>query len=499
MHTVRMRPAPAPTLALVFLCAALALVGASVILPAVSELALSSAILLAICGGLTQVRVVPWRMLIAAIIVVVLFVPIRRYVIGVEGPFQLEPYRLLLGLVLFGWVASLLANDGVRLSRTGLEAPLALILIATIASIAVNPARVVNLEEDVIKSLAFFLSFLLFLYLLVSVVRSIAEIDYLLRVLVGGGVVIAVLAVVETRTGATPFNGLSAYLPFMELNPSFDPAINRGARVRAFGPAEHPIALGALLAMLIPAALYLARVGRSALWLGATVVLLVGSLATVSRTAILMLLAMVVFYAFVQPRAVIRQWPLLIVLVVATHFVAPGTLGTLYEALTPEGGLIEQQRGAAGSVGSGRVADLGPSLDEWAERPVFGQGFGTRVTTGDSANAFILDNQWLGTLLELGLVGLVGWIWLFWWLIRRAGAAARSTASATGDLAAALGASVAAYAVGMFTFDAFSFIQVTLFMFFLMGLACVALRLGAEEGAPRLRAAAVPQAEPVAS
>ena len=493
MHAARVHPAP-PTLTLVLLCSALALVVASVLISGGSLVAVASASALAAGAALLQVRVIPWRSLIAAIVVVVLFIPIRRYIIGVDGPFQLEPYRLLLGLVLCGWAGSLLVNERVRLRRTGLEAPLAVVVVATFASIAFNGPRVSALEPDVVKSLVFFLSFVLFLYLLVSVVRSRDEIDYLLRVIVGGGVVIAILALVETRTGQTPFNSLSEFVPFMDLNPGFEPAINRGARVRAFGPAEHPIALGAALAMLIPLSLYLARVGRRAVWLGASIVLLVGCLATVSRTGVLMLGAMVLFYSCIRPRAVVRRWPLLIVLAIVTHLMAPGTLGTLYEALTPEGGLIEQQRGAAGSTGSGRVADLRPSLDEWAERPIFGQGFGTRVTTGPTANAYILDNQWLGTLLELGAVGFVGWAWLLLRVIRRAGAAARVSSSSAGDLAAALGAAVTGYAVGMLTFDAFSFIQVTLFMFLLVGLVCVSLRIGPEP-APRLRATRVAHVE----
>jgi polysaccharide biosynthesis protein PslJ len=497
MHLSRVELVPA--LALGLLCSAFALITGSVVANDGSFAVAAAATALAAGAALIQIRVVPWRALLAAVLLVVMFIPIRRYIIGIDGPFQLEPYRFLLGLILCGWIASLLVNPAVRLYPTGLEAPLAVVLLATLTSIALNGSRVSAASAEVVKSLAFFLSFLLVLYLLVSVVRTKREIDFLLRVLVGGGVVVALLAVVEARTGFTPFNGLSGYLPFMDLNPDFEAAVSRGARIRALGPAEHPIALGAALAMLIPPALYLARVGRRALWLGASLILFVACLATVSRTAILMIAAMVLFYAFIRPRAVIKRWPLLVVLVVLTHFVAPGTLGTLYEALTPEGGLVEQQRGAAGGTGSGRVADLGPSLEAWAEQPFFGQGFGTRVTTGPSANAFILDNQWLGTLLELGAVGIVGWAWLLLRVIRRAGGAALSASSATGDLTAALGAAVMGYAVGMFTFDAFSFIQVTLFMFLFVGLACVALRLAGPEQAPRLRATQIAQMERLAS
>ena len=43
---------------------------------------------------------------------------------------------------------------------------------------------------------------------------------------------------------------------------------------------------------------------------------------------------------------------------------------------------------------------------------------------------------------------------------------------------------MAAYAVGMLTFDAFSFIQVTFLMFLLVGLGSVTMRTESEEAAP---------------
>ena len=43
-------------------------------------------------------------------------------------------------------------------------------------------------------------------------------------------------------------------------------------------------------------------------------------------------------------------------------------------------------------------------------RPLLGQGLGTRQTGADNPlrNAPILDNQWLGTFLDIGLLGSLG-------------------------------------------------------------------------------------------
>ena len=126
---------------------------------------------------------------------------------------------------------------------------------------------------------------------------------------------------------------------------------------------------------------------------------------------------------------------------------------------------------------AGRVDDLAPSLEEAGRRPFLGYGFGTRITTGPTANARILDDQWLATLLEIGGIGVVGWLWLFGRFARRCWRRAKEHDGPYGLLMAAITASLVAYAVGMFTYDAFYFIQVTIVMFVLLGLGVVLLRL----------------------
>ena len=134
--------------------------------------------------------------------------------------------------------------------------------------------------------------------------------------------------------------------------------------------------------------------------------------------------------------------------------------------------------------GSGRLADLGPSLSEWSRTPFFGQGFGTRVVSTelgpggkvDPNAAQILDDQWLGSLLEMGAVGVLALLWLFARAIRRLARTARSDPGPDGWLATALAAALAAFAVGMLTFDAFAFIQVTFLAFIMFGFMAVVTR-----------------------
>ena len=73
------------------------------------------------------------------------------------------------------------------------------------------------------------------------------------------------------------------------------------------------------------------------------------------------------------------------------------------------------------------------------------------------------------------MLGLVGWLWFLIASIRRLGRAARADQSDEGWLYVALAASLCAFAIGMFTFDAFSFIQATFLMFIVLAIGASAL------------------------
>jgi hypothetical protein len=420
-----------------------------------------------------------WKSVLVALLLVILFIPIRRYRFPGDLPFQLEPYRLVVALVLAGWAASLLSDPRVRLRRSGFEGPLVLLVAAIIASILANPTRVSAYEPTVVKSFTFLLSFIVVFYVVVSVARAPGVVDALVKTLVGGGAVIALLAIVEARFEISPFTSLDSVLPLVVPDAGDD--IVRGSATRAFGPAEHPIALSAALVMLVPLAIYVARTS-SARWWVAMGALVLGTLATVSRTGAVMLLVVCLVFLALKPRETKRLWPLVVPLLVATHFLLPGTLGSLKSAFFPEGGVIAQQQEQGVNCDSGgRIADIGPTLDEVKKRPFFGYGYATRVVTGPERNACILDNQWLGTLVELGLVGVLAWLWFFLSVLRRLGGPAKDDDSPRGWLLVAAAASVTAYAVGMASFDALGFVQVTFLLFVILGLGAAAAAIRPEE------------------
>jgi polysaccharide biosynthesis protein PslJ len=431
-----------------------------------------------------------WHALLIAVVLVIMFVPIGRYALPGSLPFQLEPYRMLVGLVAVGWLASMLVQPSTRYLPSGLGLPLGAFSVALLLSVGANAHGIhdEHLEPEVFKALSFFASFVVVLLMFNSLIRTRADLDQVLKAIVSSGALLGVLTVIESRTAWTPFNDLWRVLPILEFDAAQVPdnLEQRGSDFRAVASAQHPIALGALLAMVLPLGLYLGARFRGKLWWICSGLIALAVLTTVARTATLMLMIELVALILIKPREVFKLWPLALPVLVVVHILVPGTLGSLQASFFPEEGLIAEQSQNAGTYGSGRVADLGPGIQEWKETPYFGQGIGTRVTEriNPKWNAPILDNQWLGWLLETGALGFIALIWLFRRSVRRMTKASKKDDSDHGWLLAAIAASLTAFALGMATYDAFAFVQVGIMAFILMGVGAAAVRLAGEPTAP---------------
>jgi polysaccharide biosynthesis protein PslJ len=417
-----------------------------------------------------------WPAVLCGLVLVILFIPIKRYSLPGHLPFELEPYRIYVAVVAVMWLAALLVDPRIRLRASGLEAPLFLFVVAALGSVIFNGARITELDvhAEVTKQLTFFASFLLVFFLIVSVIRTREQVDRIVRVLVGGAAVVAALSIVESWTGYNAFDHLDGVLPMLQ-HVDAPGTSERGGKLRVMGSAQGSIALGAALAMTLPLAAYLGLRTRRWYWWAAVGMLALGALATLSRTSVLMLIVIIGVLLWLRPKQVAKFWPALLPAVIVVHLLLPGTIGTIRGSFFPKEGLLAQQSENAGQRGSGRIADLGPALDEYSQTPVFGQGYGTRLTGRDRQNAHILDDQWLKTLLETGIVGFFAWLWIFSRSIRRLARAAKEDQSPEGLLFVALAASITSFAIGMVLFDAFAFIQVTFVLFILLALGCVAL------------------------
>jgi polysaccharide biosynthesis protein PslJ len=428
-----------------------------------------------------------WSWLVMAVGLVALLIPNEGTYAITGGPVKLEPYRLLVGLILIGFLIALLVDPRVRLRRTKFEGPLALIVLAVVGSEVLNPGRVSATSNHMVKAIWLFATFVLFLYMVVSTVRTREVVERLLTVLVCAGCVVAVGAEVQRRTGFNLFYHLHPLLPIFHFNTP-NAALDRGGAVRATASAGHPIELSDTMAMLVPIAAYLAISRRQRIWWGAALLLVLGDFVGGSKTGIVGLLACLGVFLWLRPRSVLRAWPALLPILVVVHFAAPSAIGGMLEAFFPKEGFIAAQShtfiGRGGKTEDAtRLSRVGPILHgEFAEHnPFFGEGYGTRITgepIEKENNAIVLDDQWLGTLVEIGILGVTGWVLLLGLVIRRLGKRAKlERGTREGWLPVALAGSVAAFAASIATYDAFSFVQAVLLVYLIIACASVILWL----------------------
>ena len=132
----------------------------------------------------------------------------------------------------------------------------------------------------------------------------------------------------------------------------------------------------------------------------------------------------------------------------------------------------------------GRLADLKLTLPDVESSPLVGHGLGTRIIDPfqsahylpDGRYGGILDNQWLASLLDIGLIGVGALMWLMLRAGRSLMAENRRRAGDDPLLAASFAASILSFGAAMLFFDAFAFTQATFMFFFVLALGAVFIR-----------------------
>jgi polysaccharide biosynthesis protein PslJ len=295
-------------------------------------------------------------------------------------------------------------------------------------------------------------------------VPSLPRLETLLRRVSIAGGLIAALGVAQFFTGMAFTNYLQ--FPGLTANSVLTSVAGRDGFNRPASTALHPIEFGVTLTMLLPFALHFAfhDVHRSPVRRWAPVLAIAAAVPlSVSRSAIVGTAVVLVFLLPTWPRPQRRVAYLGIVGVLGAAFVTvPGILGTLTGLFTTVG----SDTSARSRTGSYALA-----WEFIARTPVFGRGFSTFLPSYR-----ILDNQYLGVLIELGVVGLTALLALFVLGLREALRLHRHCQDPTvRSLAQTLAASAAAGACSFGLFDAFSFPQVANLMFLVLG-ATAALR-----------------------
>ena len=442
-----------------------------------------------------------WTTALVLLVAVIMFVPARRYAIPIPLPFQLEPYRLVLGIVIVALVVALLTKPDFRWRPVAFGVPIAIMLVTVLVSFLVNGMALANtgLVETAIGGITQLLVMLSVFFVFRQLLRSEREVMLLITVLTWAGVIVSFFALIERVARTNVFLMLGTFLPLTLLREGGD--VSRAGAARAFGSAQHPIALAVALCLLIPLAIHLAKyaawprneITRLLVYAGAIVMLFGGVLAAISRTAVVVLGVMFLITLLLHPRLAAVLFAIAFPVVLLAAVVLPKAFDKMVLSFLDVDSLVASQYQSAGMGGAGRLADLEPALREVAKQPFFGTGFGSRIVIGDEANSFILDNQFLGTLMETGALGVLGLaVFLLVppiMLLRFAfGRAAERRHAA---LAFTIAVAIAGYIAAIFFYDAFGFFQTFFILCMLLAVGWLLLRVQ-----PRRAPAGSVQAEP---
>jgi hypothetical protein len=412
-------------------------------------------------------RPLPW--FLAGFLAMLFLVPIDSTELKVNVGVDSHPDRLAVVVLVLAWLW--FGGDQrafLRTRRSKLFVTAACVFLAlAIASLLLDAPRIINLGDFQLAEKRFALlgSFLVLSWFTLTALRW-EDLRGFASYLIGLGVVVSLGMLVERHTGYNVFfewsrTVLAPIAKVARAETNINPTFNEGGRVTVVGPTLHGLAATSMLMMVIPFPLvrFLDASTRKSRWLNAAAVALMiaGATATDRKTALLVPVALVLYIACYRPRQMLRWAPLgIVVLAVLVHLASPGALGTL----------LNTSEAANSSSTTHREGDFTDVKPDVLAHPLLGRGFGT--LNPDQPSQFrINDDEYLDEIWEVGVVGLLAFLWMILTPVVMARAAIRTRGPTVASLALASSGGCVAFLVVCALFDALSFPQAP-YMFFLV-------------------------------
>ena len=286
---------------------------------------------------------------------------------------------------------------------------------------------------------------------------------------------IVILATAMAALGAIEFFSgvdLTRYIviPGLSMHQQLTDLASRNGLPRVTATASQPLEFSAVLAMSLPIAVHRARFAPASLrvrrWLQVALIAMVMPM-TGSRSAFFGLIVIcIVLFPTWRRRDRRRAY--------AAGLAAPALVWLVKPSLVSSFTVLFGQLGTDQSSLS-RADAYSEAVPYITAHPWLGQGFQTFFPQ----TYFFVDNQYLTSVLETGVFGLLALVACFatgWFTARSA--RAKAIDAQTRDLGQCLAASVAAAAVCFASFDALTFSIAPGLLFLLLGCVGAAWRLG---------------------
>ena len=319
---------------------------------------------------LTRKLVFNWTGAFIVLLGVIMFIPVRYYALPIPLGFALEPYRLVIVLMVVAAIVALMIDPTFVWRPAAFGWPLGIWVASSLLSIAANVQFISEgaLGSGVAGAIVNDLLMLSVYFVARLVMRNEKLVEAFLTFLVWSAVVVAFFAVIERATQQNVFTMLDKFLPLERLGAEQE--AYRAGGYRSFGSSQHPIALAVMFTMMIPIAIYLSKyarwpfneINRRIIYYGTILALLLGVVTAVSRTAIVTLGVMFLLTVILRPK--VGGYLLLgMVPVLGLGFVLiPKILTDMIGSFLDPDALIASQYTSAGMAGAGRLADLEPAM-----------------------------------------------------------------------------------------------------------------------------------------
>jgi hypothetical protein len=392
-------------------------------------------------------RLLPWSL--AAFLAMLWLVPFNAISIGIPLPVDRWPLAAMTGL----WLVALMVDGRLRphVELGPIHAALAAFFVVSVATLWLNIGLLTNLNELHLatKKLTALVAYSVFFVVAVSILRP-GELQRFVKLTIGLSVLTALAAVIEYRSDYNVFYDLGVHFYPGIVVPEDLHGVDYVGRQTTYGPTDTPLELSTQLAMAAPLAVVgaleatdrLAR-ARYGLALG---IILAGIFATERKTGIItgaVGAAVLLAYRPVYFRRVIK---LGLVLAVVLHLLAPGAMGSIRVQLSPDhlfGTLSNRDR----------ASDYGAVTPDVLKRPAFGRGYASY----EPYKYRILDNEWLGLLIQTGIVGVAAFAALLATALATAHGTIRARAPGVSSIALACSCAVAGFIASAALFDSLAF------------------------------------------
>jgi O-antigen ligase len=433
----------------------------------------------------------PWRRadgatLVTLFVVFQLIIPSSLVISRI--PLSVSPASVIALLIGLCWLCAQLTNTlGVAKGRNAVRTMLFLYVCSVLATYGIAtygylPPDELNLADQCL--LLTFASVGLALGVCDGV-RGHQRLDLVLKTMAVTGVIVAVIGILQFLADLD----LTQYLrlPGLRYAVEYGSVSERAGELRVAATTGHPIEFGVICAMLLPLAVHLAtkaaRLGQpTRRWWLCTGLIAAGMMFTVSRSAILGAAgAGVVLFLGWSARRRVQAVLAIFVFLALIKVIVPGLLGTFY-------GLFANM-GKDDSIRY-RTHDYATASTEIAKHLWLGRGLGTWYAPKHQ----IFDNQYLLSLVEVGVLGLAAFIGIFLAGIYAAlRARVVSSDPTVRDLGLTLVAMLVVPIIGCATFDLAAFRTGTALAFLIAGAAGSLLRTVKSHGPANIPIATLEQ------